>query len=79
MGGDFNLIYRAEEKNNSNVDRAMGCFRRFLNDLELKELELRGKKFTWSIERTAPTLVWLDECFSQPIGTSCFWTACCKV
>lgn len=32
--GDFNLIYRAADKNNSNLDRAMmGRFRRTLNQL----------------------------------------------
>jgi hypothetical protein len=47
VGGDFNLIYRVEDKNNNNVHRAMmGCFRRFLNDLELREVELLGRKFT---------------------------------
>jgi hypothetical protein len=39
--GDFNLIYRAEEKNNGNLDRRMmGRFRRCLIDLALKEVHL---------------------------------------
>ena len=64
VGGDFNLIYRAEDKNNSNLDRAMmGRFRRLLNDLELKELELLGRRYTWSNERASPTLVRLDRLF----------------
>jgi hypothetical protein len=47
IGGDFNLIYRAEDKSNDNLDRAMmGRFRRLLNDLLLKELPLSGRKFT---------------------------------
>jgi hypothetical protein len=38
VAGDFNLIYREEDKNNGNLDRAMmGRFRRWLNDLALKE------------------------------------------
>lgn len=62
--GDFNLIYRAEDKNNTNVDRAMmGRFRRLLNDVELREIELLGRRYTWSNERTAPTLVRLDRAF----------------
>jgi exonuclease III len=65
VGGDFNLIYKMEDKNNSNVHRAMmGRFRRFLNDLELREVELLGRKFTWSNEREAPTLVQLDRVFT---------------
>lgn len=64
VGGDFNLIYLAEDKNNNNLDRAMmGRFRRALSDLQLKELPLLGRKFTWSNERAAPTLVCLDRVF----------------
>lgn len=64
VGGDFNLIYRAADKNNNNVNRAMmGRFRRFLNEVELKEIELLGRRFTWSNERSAPTLVRLDHAF----------------
>jgi hypothetical protein len=38
-GGDFNLIHRAEDKNNSNLDRAMmGRSKRFTDDCELKEI-----------------------------------------
>jgi hypothetical protein len=62
--GDFNLIYRAEDKNNNNLDRAMmGRFQRIINDLQLVELPLLGRKFTWSNERSSPTLVRLDRFF----------------
>jgi exonuclease III len=65
VGGDFNLIYQAEDKNNSNLDRAMmGRFRRLINDLELHEVPLLGRKFTWSNERESPTLVRLDQVFT---------------
>jgi exonuclease III len=64
IGGDFNLIYRAEDKNNSNLDRAMmGRFCRILNELNLSELPLMGRKFTWSNERASLTLVRLDRVF----------------
>jgi hypothetical protein len=47
IGGDFNLIYRAEDKNNNNLNRAMmGRFQRLLNDLHLIELPLHGRKYT---------------------------------
>jgi hypothetical protein len=47
VGCDFKLIYRMEDKNDNNVHRAMmGCFRHFFNDLELREGELLGRKFT---------------------------------
>jgi exonuclease III len=46
--GDFNLIYRAEDKNNGNLNRRMmGKFRRLLNDLLLKEVYLNGRRYTW--------------------------------
>lgn len=49
--GDFNLIYRAVDKNNQNLDWAMmGRFRRLLNDLELREIDLIDRKYTWSNE-----------------------------
>jgi hypothetical protein len=51
--GDFNLILQASDKNNSNLNRRlMGEFREVVQDLELKELNLRGRKFTWSNSRT---------------------------
>jgi endonuclease/exonuclease/phosphatase family metal-dependent hydrolase len=35
--GDFNMIYRDEDKNNDNLHhRMMAHFRRFLNECELK-------------------------------------------
>jgi exonuclease III len=61
VAGDFNLIYRDEDKNNSNLNRAMmGRFRKLINDLALKELHLHGRKFTWSNHQDSPTLVRLD-------------------
>lgn len=64
LAGDFNLIYWAEDKNNDNVDRAMmGRFPWVLNDLHLKEVDLLGRRFTWSNERAVPTLVRLDRVF----------------
>jgi exonuclease III len=41
--GDFNLIYKDEDKSNSNYNRAMiGRFRMFINDQALKEIPLHG-------------------------------------
>lgn len=60
VAGDFNLIYHAADKNNTAM---MGRFRRTLNQLQLKEIELIGQCFTWSNEREAPTLVRLDRAF----------------
>jgi hypothetical protein len=61
VAGDFNLIYKDEDKNNSNYNRAMmERFRRFINDLALKEIPLHGRQFTWSNQQESPTLVRLD-------------------
>lgn len=47
IAGDFNLIYSAADKNNPNVDHAMmERFQRILNELELREIELLGRRFT---------------------------------
>jgi hypothetical protein len=42
----------------------MARFRRALSSLELKELYLNGRRFTWSNERELPTLEKLDRVFS---------------
>jgi hypothetical protein len=55
--GDFNLIYRAKDKNNTRLNRRlMGQFWRFLNKANLQEVHLNGRLFTWSNERAHPTL-----------------------
>jgi mannosylglycoprotein endo-beta-mannosidase len=59
--GDFNLILRASEKNNENLNRPMmNRFRHFVGNLELKELYMHGRLFTWSSERENPTLSRID-------------------
>src|SRR6185503_7263283 len=45
--GDFNLIYKAEDKSNGRLNRRlMGQFRRCIDDNELIELHLNGRRFT---------------------------------
>lgn len=52
LAGDFNMIYSTEDKNNANLDKVlMDRFRRFVNDLELKDIPLLGSRYTWSNER----------------------------
>jgi hypothetical protein len=51
--GDFNLILQARDKSNNNLNRRlMGAFQDAIQDFELKELNLLGRKFTWSNDRT---------------------------
>jgi hypothetical protein len=45
------MIYRVEDKNNNRLNgRMMNCFRRFMDDMELMELNLHGRLYTWSNE-----------------------------
>lgn len=63
VAGDFNLIYQAADKKNATLDRdMMGSFRQFLDEAEIIEIPLLGRKYTWSNERS-PTLVRLDRAF----------------
>lgn len=41
----------------------MGRFRRFLDEVEVKEIPLLGRKYTWSNEHSFRTLVRLDRAF----------------
>jgi hypothetical protein len=55
--GDFDMILNTLEKNNTNLDRPMlARFRRFVHELELKDLYLHGRLYTWRNEREGPTL-----------------------
>ncbi|XP_073363493.1 uncharacterized protein [Aegilops tauschii subsp. strangulata] len=59
--GDFNMILRSSEKSNQNINRTMMTkFQNFVDDHELKELYMHGRKFTWSNERNTPTLTKID-------------------
>lgn len=54
--GDFNLIYKAEDKSNDRLDRRMmNNFKQTLDDNQLMEIELRGRRFIWSNEQDNPT------------------------
>jgi hypothetical protein len=47
--GDFNLIYKDEDKSNGRLNKnLMLRFRRAINFLGIKEIQLVGRKFTWS-------------------------------
>ena len=62
--GDFNIIYKARDKNNRKLNlRLMRLFRSALNYCELNEIHLQNRKYTWSNERRHLTLVRLDRFF----------------
>ncbi|XP_034579129.1 F-box/FBD/LRR-repeat protein At2g04230-like [Setaria viridis] len=61
IAGDFNLILHASDKNNVNINRRnMGRFRRFVDEMHLKDAFLHGRRYTWSNERDNPTMEKLD-------------------
>ncbi|XP_010236490.1 uncharacterized protein LOC104584074 [Brachypodium distachyon] len=71
--GDFNLIYEAHDKNNTNLcRRLMGQFRPAIDHAELFELRCSNRKFSWSNERENPTLLKLDRIFCNTARDALF-------
>jgi hypothetical protein len=65
--GDFNLIYKEEDKNNNRFNRNLILrFRRAINHLEVQEIQLKGRQFTWSNGQQAPTMTRIDRAFCSP-------------
>jgi hypothetical protein len=55
--GDFNMIRRIREKNKGSINRrAMRQFNHTIDYLQLLELDLNGKLFTWTYEQDDPTM-----------------------
>lgn len=64
--GDFNLILQDSDKNNGRLHRSwLRRFRSTIDDLQLAELHLNGRLYTWSSERLRPTLERLDQAFAD--------------
>jgi hypothetical protein len=62
--GDFNLIYKYQDKNNGRLNRGlMNRFRRALNHMDDKEVEMVGRRFTWSNQLASPTMTRIDRVF----------------
>ena len=61
IGGDFNIIRRPDEKNNDNYnDRWPFLFNAVIDTLNLRELEMAGRKFTWANHLQNQTFEKLD-------------------
>jgi exonuclease III len=59
--GDFNLILDEADKSNSRINRrTMRAFRQTVGTLQLLDIHLHGRRYTWSNDREQPTLVRLD-------------------
>jgi endonuclease/exonuclease/phosphatase family metal-dependent hydrolase len=65
LGGDFNLICRSNDKSNGRVNRRLlNSFQWILDELELKELHLHGRRFTWTSASSNPAMTKIDHVFS---------------
>ena len=61
VGGDFNIIRRRDEKNNDNFDgRWSMMFNMITESLNLREIELTCRQFTWANSLPTPTYEKLD-------------------
>jgi hypothetical protein len=61
IGGNFNIIRRPDEKNNDNYnDRWPFLFNAVIDTLNLRELEMVGRKFTWANNLQNQTFKKLD-------------------
>jgi hypothetical protein len=61
IGGDFNIMRSSREKNNDNFDeRWPFLFNAVIDSLDLQEIEMSGRKFTWANSRRVPTYEKLD-------------------
>jgi endonuclease/exonuclease/phosphatase family metal-dependent hydrolase len=61
IGGDFNIIRNPNEKNNDNYDdRWPFLFNAIINGLNLREIKMSGRKFTWASSNSVPTYEKLD-------------------
>jgi hypothetical protein len=61
VGGDFNIIRRQEEKNNDNFNaRWPFLFNAIIESLDLREIALSGRQYTWASRREVPTYEKLD-------------------
>jgi endonuclease/exonuclease/phosphatase family metal-dependent hydrolase len=62
--GDFNLITKASDKNNLNINRRLiSKFRAARDFLELKDMRMDGRRFTWSNAQADPVLTKIDHVF----------------
>ena len=59
--GDFNMIHTPEEKNNNNFNpRWSFMFNAIIESLNLKEIKLTGRHYTWASRRETLTFEKLD-------------------
>lgn len=68
--GDFNLIRKPEDRNKDGADvQEMFLFNEAISTLELVEIPLLGRHFTWTNKQAEPLLERLDWFFTSPNWT----------
>jgi len=61
IGGDFNILRSSKDKNNDRyVDRWPFLFNAVIDSVDLREIDLTGRQFTWANSLTKPTYERLD-------------------
>jgi hypothetical protein len=61
VGDDYNILQHSSEKNNTNYDtRWPFLFNVVIDSLNLRELKMYGRKFTWANNLASPTFEKLD-------------------
>ena len=82
VGGDFNIIRNRDEKNNDKYDhRWPSVFNAIIESLDLREIALSGRQYTWASRRDMPTFEKLDRILASveweqkfPLVTVCAMT-----
>jgi exonuclease III len=63
--GGFNIIYRANDKSNANINRRlMNRFRSCLDEIEMKEIHLHDRRYTWTSGTQNPTQTKIGHIFA---------------
>lgn len=63
--GDFNLLYRFQDKNNGRINLTLlNGFRATIDNLLLAPIELKGRKYTWCNDQQNPTMTRIDHFFA---------------
>jgi hypothetical protein len=67
IGGDFNLIQDARDKNNDNINwPRIHCFNDVIVAISLREIPHAGERYTWTNLQLNPISRILDMVFMSP-------------
>jgi hypothetical protein len=79
IGGDFNMIRFYWEKSTDNVNQLwMDNFNNFIRDIGVKEMQRKGRKFTWSNKQENPIMSVLDRVLMSPSWEQFYKRSSCE-